>query len=400
MKTPRLPIVHVISICAAACLVASASPLRGATLAADNASDPAYADGWQGTITNNTTGAVEAVGDNGGFGFEPWNFDTDWLFNPDPVEGLQTIDTASPYNQLGAAWTMSKPDPSSIPRAGRGFAPLLIGQTLSVVFDNPVEQQFNKGFFIRFNSRNGVTTGGGNICYDYPEYSTACTACDKNGDGFNVPLGADPVPKLEVRQYQWTDFENWGKWGVINNADGDPEDELHYIALTDEQTAAQGARLDLTITGPDAYELKIDPFGPGATHVETGMMLSAGMPIDWIEFTFFNTLGDPGYPTDLYIRSIEIAGSAPATGDFDSDGDTDGADLLTWQRGQGITVGATRAQGDADGDADVDGADLSVWREQFAAASLVATGVPEPGAIPIAAGALAALGLMRRSLRA
>ena len=64
----------------------------------------------------------------------------------------------------------------------------LVGQTISVVFDNPTERQFNKGYFIRFNSRNGVTTGGGNICYAYPpnnpEYSTACTACDPDGDTF------------------------------------------------------------------------------------------------------------------------------------------------------------------------------------------------------------------------
>jgi hypothetical protein len=388
VNTRRLLAIHAIALgflaSSAAC-----NALYAVTLAADNASDPAYADGWQGLTTNNDTGAVETLGDNGGFGFEPWNFDTDWLFNPDPPDGLHDIDAASPYNQLGAAWRMSKPEPDQLPRAGRGFAPLQIGHTLSVVFDNPIEFAFNTGYFIRFNSRNGVATGGGNICYDFEDYSTACTACDPDGDGYHTPIGADPVPKLEVRQYQWVDSENWGRWAVLNNADADPEDEHHYLDLTNEQTAAQGARLDLTITGPDQYELRIDPLGPGATHVETGTMLSAGMPVDWIEFTFFNTLSDPGFPTDFYIRSLEITGPAPAaTGDFDNDGDADGADLLAWQRGVGMTTGATRAQGDANADGDVDAADLTVWKSDFGASAVAAHAIPEPAPLLLAAIAL------------
>ena len=45
--------------------------------AADNASDPVYADGWQ-------------AGDNGGTGFTAWNFDTDTVFAVTP--GTQAID--------------------------------------------------------------------------------------------------------------------------------------------------------------------------------------------------------------------------------------------------------------------------------------------------------------------
>lgn len=52
-------------------------------------------------------------------------------------------------------------------------------------------------------------------------------------------------------------------------------------------------------------------------------------------------------------------------GDFDGDSDVDGADFLRWQRGLGMTSGATPAQGDANGDGKVDGADLTVWRGNF-----------------------------------
>jgi T5SS/PEP-CTERM-associated repeat protein len=81
--------------------------------------------------------------------------------------------------------------------------------------------------------------------------------------------------------------------------------------------------------------------------------------------------------------------------DFDSDGDVDGSDFLTWQRGLGTTTGATLAQGDANGDGAVNGADLAVWKGTFAtstaAAAAAASAVPEPAAWALA---LAALGLL------
>jgi hypothetical protein len=68
-----------------------------------------------------------------------------------------------------------------------------------------------------------------------------------------------------------------------------------------------------------------------------------------------------------------------ASADFDEDGDVDGADFLTWQRGLG--AGSTHAEGDADGDGGVDAGDLAAWRYQFGsigAALPVSSPVPEP----------------------
>jgi hypothetical protein len=63
-----------------------------------------------------------------------------------------------------------------------------------------------------------------------------------------------------------------------------------------------------------------------------------------------------------------------ADADFDSDGDVDGADFLTWQRGVGTAGGPTT--GDADGDSFVDGDDLAVWKTEFGTPQ--ASAVPEP----------------------
>ncbi|TWU26019.1 hypothetical protein [Bythopirellula polymerisocia] len=80
--------------------------------------------------------------------------------------------------------------------------------------------------------------------------------------------------------------------------------------------------------------------------------------------------------------------------DFDGDGDVDGADFLTWQRGYGI--GTTLSQGDANNDGSVNGADLTIWQDQYGSSPLFATvAVPEPTAMILLLAA-AACGLVTR----
>jgi hypothetical protein len=374
------------------------SAMCHAQLAADFATDPVYANGWQGTTTNNTTGAVDTTGDNGGFGFEPWNFDTDWLFNPDPIDGIQAVDDglkagagnpdSSPFNDIGRAWRMDLPEPvgdnGGLPRAGRGFAPLQVGQTIRLVVDTPTDRRFFKGYFIRFNSRNGEA-GGGNICYDFPGYSNACSAADLNGNGNYVPLGATPTPKLVIQRFE---YANDGQW-VIGNG----EAEAHDIPLFDTDTA-QGAQIDLTLTGVDTYSLTIDPLGAGPTHTETGALDTPGEPIDWIEFTFFNTTSTLDTASDLYIKSMEILGPAPegVPGDYNDNGTVDAADYVLWRNGgplQNEVAGATPGQVTAE--------DYAAWRAWFgntsagaAGSQLQAASVPEPGTFVVVIGIVAA----------
>lgn len=55
--------------------------------------------------------------------------------------------------------------------------------------------------------------------------------------------------------------------------------------------------------------------------------------------------------------------------DFNNDGSVDGRDFMAWQRGFGITSGATHAQGDANNDGKVDGADLQMWKDKYGSSS-------------------------------
>jgi hypothetical protein len=75
-----------------------------------------------------------------------------------------------------------------------------------------------------------------------------------------------------------------------------------------------------------------------------------------------------------------IAAQPFGDADFDGDGDVDGRDFLTWQRGFGITSGASLTQGDANGDGAVDAADLEFWSSQYGDTSspLTTLSIPEP----------------------
>lgn len=93
---------------------------------------------------------------------------------------------------------------------------------------------------------------------------------------------------------------------------------------------------------------------------------------------------------DLFKYNNGTGFVMPLAGDFDSDGDVDGADLAAWQTHFPLPSGATLATGDADGDGDVDGADFVVWQTHYASSpgSVV---VPEPTALALAAIAISML---------
>lgn len=97
--------------------------------------------------------------------------------------------------------------------------------------------------------------------------------------------------------------------------------------------------------------------------------LSSGRSITIDEFRYF----DEALTSASFLQAVPPG----VAGDFDGDGDVDGADFVVWQTNFPSTGAATA--GDADGDADVDGADFEIWQNSFPAGSSPGTTpVPEP----------------------
>src|SRR6476661_2521705 len=88
MRSHFRPDPRVLLACAAAGASTMISGVANAQIAADTPNDPVYADGWQD-------------GDNGGFGFTAWSF-----FGSYNSAVLHALDSTSPYNHLGLAWTL------------------------------------------------------------------------------------------------------------------------------------------------------------------------------------------------------------------------------------------------------------------------------------------------------
>ena len=110
-----------------------------------------------------------------------------------------------------------------------------------------------------------------------------------------------------------------------------------------------------------------------------GGMVPDGISSDsWDYFGLRNTgVDDFDMIIDNFMVEIEGSNAAVDDADFDGDGDVDGADFLTWQRGVGTAGGLS--QGNANGDSVIDGTDLAIWRNQFGTSVVAAGVVPEPG---------------------
>src|SRR6476620_8973220 len=101
---------------AAACVVSGATAWSSAMcyaiqLAYDDATSLAYqnndANGTNDTNPANNTNGWQA-GDNGGFGFEPWDFTSDSFNQGFTVHRMDGVPPAAPtsFDSLGTAWTL------------------------------------------------------------------------------------------------------------------------------------------------------------------------------------------------------------------------------------------------------------------------------------------------------
>ncbi|TWU29337.1 PEP-CTERM sorting domain-containing protein [Bythopirellula polymerisocia] len=135
---------------------------------------------------------------------------------------------------------------------------------------------------------------------------------------------------------------------------------------------------------------------------------SSDSSVDNVEHIYLKNLVPGDYTLTLSSNMTHDFGLAWRTSllydfpsaDFDEDGDVDGRDFLTWQRGYGTLIGASHSEGDADGDGDVDIDDIMLFKAQYGPpaqlASALTFAVPEPSSAVLLTGGLLAFLLRRR----
>jgi hypothetical protein len=129
-------------------------------------------------------------------------------------------------------------------------------------------------------------------------------------------------------------------------------------------------------------------------NIEDGALLAGEGPAMLLG-NLLNANGDPIDLNDLHFEFLLATGetmegviefaSVGNGGDFDSDGDVDGADFLVWQRTLGSNVSSLGSGADGNANGVVDAGDLVIWKNGFRAgsSSLVSIAVPEPAAMTI-----------------
>lgn len=101
--------------------------------------------------------------------------------------------------------------------------------------------------------------------------------------------------------------------------------------------------------------------------------------------------------SDTGTVAVDIFGTPIPDGDYDFDGDVDGADYLKWQSSFGST---TELDADGNGNNIVDAADYTIWRDNYGSPASVAAAtsqVPEPSGVALSVLCfLTALGMYRK----
>jgi hypothetical protein len=382
-------------------------------VAYDDATDPVYNDGWQ-------------AGDQGGTGFGPWNFDGTYntALQEAMDDGLKGgTQTSNPHNDLGEAWTLfnpvgrpkgtsNGPVGTDIARVGRSMPALQVGQTLSIVVDNPSESFFFRGHTIKLNTGENA-----NQCFE----GRNCTELAN----MQTTTANDVIPLLAMGTFAYTEY---GQWYSGN--------------LWDDETN-NGVKIDFTLTSTTAYTIKLTPLdNPGLADMANGIFPegkdSITNPIDWIQIELYNTdsdvypnfpctpgagctfsdedayvhaeIGppeDPGVPltgnirpTDYYIRSMEITEPGPAgePGDYNNDGIVDVADYVTWRKHNGTGFDLpNEVASTTPGEVTID--DYNAWKQRFGQGGAGSGGGPVPEPTTVAYLIASAMGIGSIGLR-
>jgi hypothetical protein len=293
---------------------------------------------------------------------------------------------------------------------------------------------------LQFKNASGTTLGTARI--DDPD-AGADNVWNQTSSVAFIPAG---TTSIRVSLFGFSFFEGRGGDGYIDNVDVQVTDAANVLAFAEVNTVTGQVSIKNT-TGQspnvDYYEITSAsgslnragwtslqdqnlPFAPAGNGSGNGWEEGGGGGNGAISESFLR--GSTTVPTGATIpigAAFNPAGTRDLafkyglvlpqvlSADFDSDGDVDGRDFLTWQRGLS-KPGAAKADGDADGDMDVDAADLGILRSQlgtsaFGGPSILVQGfvryvtpaaaaVPEPGSIVVIGAGLAALaGVRRRS---
>jgi hypothetical protein len=264
----------------------------------------------------------------------------------------------------------------------------------------------------------------------------------KNNANAQVQLADNPLLDitgaltLEAWIYRVAQVNNSNNDGIVSKFIGDGVNQRSYNLYYDPTPGRLGFILSDTGNAVSSYEL-ISPsnlplgqwvhvaatYVPGtrvALFVNGAMVaerLTTNVPTEifnstsplWIgrQYGQFSSTSFEGRIDEVAVYGTALSDATILThykaatmnpGDFDQDGDVDGADFIAWQTNYPTGSSATLGQGDSDYDGDVDGADFAAWQGSFPVGPAPGVSpIPEPASIILACFGISMIGWRERA---
>ncbi|MCC7083484.1 MAG: dockerin type I repeat-containing protein [Pirellulales bacterium] len=246
----------------------------------------------------------------------------------------------------------------------------------------------NSGGTVTFD---GVATLSGTSSMGSPDGYTGTTWATSNiflEDGYTIEArikvisdtGGDPIFGMTANPGSTANAwfmagaggQQWSiGGGKVPFAAADNTDDFHVFRITQDPTTDAAAPI---------YSAWRDGV------LLSGTLTSAFPNLLWRMHVGGMTGGSVGTTELDYLRFAKGAFAPPEVtqphpGDFNGDGNVDGADFVAWQTHFPTASGASLADGDANGDGAVDGADFVIWQTSFPfPLGPGVSSVPEPAA--------------------
>jgi hypothetical protein len=322
-------------VCAA--LSAVAHSAVAVTIATDDASQPAYSDGWQ-------------PGDNGGSGFGPWQLDysgvpTGLFYNPQFIDRVPLSG-----NTLGApAFGLTTSARELFKDTSEGRRPFSVALGAGQTFSLDIDGSFLEPSAIPFSAGNTIQLFGSDGEERFGLYTS------------NRFLG--------------------NKW----------------IATGDVSTlipAEAAFHVDFTLATANTYNLVLSPIAGGQPlFTQTGAALTgtAGVGITSLRISNYGTGSSSTGANELFFNNLMVT-AVGLNGDYNHNAAVDAADYTIWRKTLGLIGGGLPADGNGNDQVDLE--DYNVWQANFeqtagGAAAPAAAAVAEPATRLTASNALA-----------
>jgi hypothetical protein len=268
-------VLEVICILASAC---ASNSSFGATIALDDASHTAYADGWQ-------------TGDNGGTGFGPWTL---------------------AYTGVSSGLLH---DPHFIDRGPQG------GNSLGA-------------------PAFGLTTSDRDFFTDTSEAVRTLNASIRVGDTLSLDLDGSALESTGLlyskgNTFQLIGSDNQERFGLFTNNGYNDNNWTTHSDVNTGVLAGSAFRVTFTLVTANSYDLAILPIGGGnPLFSQTGVALTGTLDagITQLRISAYGTGSSTNGSKDLFFRNLMVSSQNALSGDYNADGTVDAADYVVWRK--------------------------------------------------------------------